>query len=512
MAHLTVEIQDKRIVVRSQAFCFEFLDVGKNKKAILVLLRSFCSPETGNPLFTYQQMADAFDYAARQNVENFVAEFHASGDDFKEFLSRVNSKHDRLFPVVEAQILNSPYLSLHQHYVAFCEEHPAEKLSENTFRSYVKDIDGGKILKRVRQGLSKKDSRLDVTRYLQELLALEEFPRTKKKEIFACFPEVKASSSVSTCKNSWALSESSLQRQLLVVLLYVGNVSQEMLSLLLGVGKTSMHNWIYEVCSEDLDWQLLREIVCWSGKVSFDEKWIKIKGKWYFVLCAVDSVSGFPLLIDLYPTLNTVSWTVFCRRFKALYGLPKLIQCDGSQALAAAREAVFPGIRYQLCKFHKLRNLRKLLRQQFHDPNRLTCCHRLARHIFSNTGVSSRKHAAKTLQKLAGREVSSYIDEHILTHWRHLTLSLTNNACERFNRKIEKCFSGRYGISSTKSAQVLLRGLWLKELLLNGHKHMAATSELTSIDLSRICQEHLDTGKILHFFHDDEPSQVEKAA
>jgi len=35
---------------------------------------------------------------------------------------------------------------------------------------------------------------------------------------------------------------------------------------------------------------------------------------------------------------------------------------------------------------------------------------------------------------------------------------------------------------------------------------------LTSIDLSRICQEHLDTGKILHFFHDDEPSQVEKAA
>ena len=137
---------------------------------------------------------------------------------------------------------------------------------------------------------------------------------------------------------------------------------------------------------------------------------------------------------------------------------------------------------------------------------------RLAKHIFSNKSVSSRKHAAKTLQKLAGKQVSSYIDGHNLKYWRKLTMSLTNNASERFNRKIEKCFSGRYGIPSPESAEVLLRGLWLKELLLNGQKHLDATSELTSIDLSRICQEHLDTSKILHFFHDNDPSRIEKVA
>ena len=73
----------------------------------------------------------------------------------------------------------------------------------------------------------------------------------------------------------------------------------------------------------------------WS-QVSVDEKWVKIKGQWYFVLCAVDSISGFPLLIDLYPTLDTVSWTLFFQRFHALYGRPTLIQSDGSPALAAA--------------------------------------------------------------------------------------------------------------------------------------------------------------------------------
>jgi transposase-like protein len=292
----------------------------------------------------------------------------------------------------------------------------------------------------------------------------------------------------------------------------VYNVPQEVLALLFGVGKTSIHTWIYAVCSDDVEWQILREIVWWSGQVSFDEKWVKITGQWYFVLCAVDSVSGFPLLIDLYPTLDTVSWTVFFKRFHALYGVPKLIQSDGSRALAAAREIVFAGVRYQLCKFHKLRNLMKRLRRQVYDPKLLTRCRRLAKHIFSNTWVSSRKQAAKRLQTLAGQEVSSYIEGHILQPWRHLTLSLTTNASERFNRKIEKCFSGRYGIPSEESAKVLLRGLWLKELLLKGQPHIETTSEVRSLNLSRICQESLDTGKILHFFHDSNLSQVEKLA
>ena len=91
-------------------------------------------------------------------------------------------------------------------------------------------------------------------------------------------------------------------------------------------------------------------------------------------------------------------------------------------------------------------------------------------------------------------------------------MSLTNNVSERFNRKIEKCFSGRYGIPSVESAHVLLRGLWLKELLLNGHKHMNVRSEFTTINLSRICQEHLDTSKILHSFHDYDLSQAAKLA
>ena len=192
--------------------------------------------------------------------------------------------------------------------------------------------------------------------------------------------------------------------------------------------------------------------------------------------------------------------------------MPRLILCDGSLALAKARQAVFPHVRYQLCKFHKLKNLMKRLRRHIHEPTRFTRCVRLAKRIFTNTSVSSRKAAAKRIQSLAGAEVSSYLDEHILSPWRKLTLSLTTNVSERFNRKIEKTFSARYGVATEESAKVLLRSLWLKELMLNGQQHMEATSELHALDLSRMCQQHLNMGNIQHFFHDSTPSQVEKLA
>lgn len=60
MAQIEVEFTENTVVIRSQAFCCEFSKVEKNLKALLVFLRSVCSPETGKPLCTYQHLADAF--------------------------------------------------------------------------------------------------------------------------------------------------------------------------------------------------------------------------------------------------------------------------------------------------------------------------------------------------------------------------------------------------------------------------------------------------------------------
>jgi transposase-like protein len=511
MAHLEVEIKDKIIHIRSQVFCAQFKDSEENHKALFVFLRSLSSPETGKALFTNQQVADAFGKKDRRDIDNFVRDFRKREGDFLKYLSRKNTKKDRLFPVIERQVLDAPLLSPSGHYRMFCESYPQEGICEHTFRSYVSDIPVTKILKRVRGLGFKKEQTLDVGRYLQDLLDLPSLSRVKRKEIVERFPDVEPRSRCQVRrKQGERLRCPCLGSKLLSVVLYACGVSQQMLAQVFGVGKTSIHNWISTLCTEELEWQIIRDIACWSGQVSVDEKWVKIKGRWYFVLCAVDSVSGFPLLIDLYPTLDTMSWTLFFKHFKALYGVPRLIQSDGSTALAAAREKVFSGVRYQLCKFHKLKNLMKRLRQSLQDPKLLKRCKRLAKHIFSNKWVSSRKSAAQQLSKLAGEQVASYIDEHILSCWRSLTMSFTSNVSERFNRKIEKSVSARYGIPSEESARVILRSLWLKDVLLNGQQHVEATSEMRTLDVSRMCQEHIDTDNILHFFHAYCPSLTQK--
>ncbi len=506
--------QEKKISVKIEDMQIELKDTPSNRKTLSVVARKLTYVESGKPVFTFQAIAKHLGYAARQNTNNFYREFEACGEDFQQFSVRQNRLKEASFPLIEAQVLESPLLSLHEQYLSFIQHYPKLSMSEATFRDYVNDIESAKIVKRCRQLVSESGEHVSVEtrRYIKELLKIARFPPAKTREIIELFPDVQTDRPASSCARSLDLSRPASEKKLLVFLLYVCNVSQDMLAPLFGVGKTSVHNWIYAVGSEDVKWLILNAITCWSGKVSFDEKWLWINGSWHFALCAVDLVTGFPLLIELYPNLDEDNWTLFFLHFKRLYGLPTLIVSDGSISLAAARQHVFKYVRFQLCKFHKLKNLMKRIRLHVHDATTRRRCVRLAKHIFANRSVSSRKHAAKTLQKLAGKPVSPYIDAHILGCWRKLTMSLTNNAAERFNRKIKKCFFGRYGIPSTESAEVLLRGLWLKELLLNGQHHLDATSELRSIDLSKMCQEHLDTSKILHFFHEYGTTQTKKLA
>ena len=212
--------------------------------------------------------------------------------------TRKTAKHDRLFPVSEAAVLETPLLSAHQQYLSFCEAHPADTLSEETFRKYANEIDGLKITKRVQQMVKARTNTLDLSQYLAEVLECERGSGTKQQEMVEGFPEVQEASSPGAVTEV-DLSCPVVHKRLLVVLLFACNVSQERLARLMGVSKSSIHYWISGLCTGEFEWQMLGEIACWSGKVSFDEKWVRIKGRWYFVLCAVDSISGFPLLIGL---------------------------------------------------------------------------------------------------------------------------------------------------------------------------------------------------------------------
>lgn len=311
-------------------------------------------------------------------------------------LSRQKTLKEQTFPAIEAQVLESPWLSPHDHYVAFCDHFPDISISESTFREYVNEIESVKILNRRTHCVSGTQEGLNAEVYIRELRDLATFSPGKQKEIVSVFPEVTQTEASPVSRKPLEVTSPTIQKKLLVLFLYVCNVSQDMLAPLCGVGKTTVHHWIYDVSTDELKWLILTTITCWSGHVSFDEKWIWVDECWHFALCAVDSVTGFPLLLEVYPGLHAVSWTLFFQHFKALYGTPRLILSDGSVSLAAARTRVFTHGRFPLCKFHKLKNLMKQIRKHVRESSSRIRCDRLAKHIFSNTSVSGRKGAAKT--------------------------------------------------------------------------------------------------------------------
>jgi Transposase and inactivated derivatives len=424
------------------------------------------------------------------------------------FLRRENKLQESASQLIEKQILKSPLLPLPQHYAIFRDTHPEICLSKATFRSYVSRIDSCKVLARFRELLTRGGIDPDSRAYIKELLETLEISPNQKKEIQSLFPEVETEIEIEPVD----FDSPKTQKYLFAVFLYACGVSLEVLALLYGVSKGSVHNWIYKLCRVGLENEIICAIKYWSGRISVDEKWVKIKGIWHYVLCAVDAVSGFPLLMRLHGSIDSLSWEVFFKEFKTLYGTPKLTQSDGSRSLLAGKEKVYPGVRHQLCKFHKLRNLFRVIYGRVGDRVVFKRCVRLARHIFSNHYVSSRKSAARRLQRVGGKEVSEYVEEHIISCWRNLSGSLTINVSERFNRKIEKSVGVRYGIKSKESARVMLRALWLKEVLLNGRKHLAKTHPMNRVDLSRIYQNQMDFKEILQFFNSSKELEVDIAA
>lgn len=86
MAYLEVKFHEGRLEIISQVFYCTIHDTWENRKVWFVILRALYSPETGKPLFSYQGIAEAFAYKARQNINNYVREYEQCDENLFEYL------------------------------------------------------------------------------------------------------------------------------------------------------------------------------------------------------------------------------------------------------------------------------------------------------------------------------------------------------------------------------------------------------------------------------------------
>ena len=462
---------------------FKIKDTQNNQKSLYVFLRLF-KTLNGKHLLTFQAISALFGLNSRQDSNNFYREFQECDEDMLFYLKR-KKKLEEALPEIEKQVLEMPLLSIAEQYKIFSGNHPEYKMSLTTFHSYYSQIDCQKIKKRYDELISKKECHPNTERLLKEVLAEDTLSSKARKEIMAVIPELEEKDKKVRDEVAFHKNFTAFGKYLLVMFLVASGLNFEVLSLLFGVSKSSIHNWFYKLSF--LKRTMLKSIKWWSGIISVDEKWIKINGKWFYILSIVDNTTGFPLFFSLVSDLKADTWKIFFQRFYRLYGKPKLIISDGSKSLAKGRIEVFPSVQSQLCKFHKLKNLTRRIYQNvgsYKIRNRML---KQALRIFSNKTYYGRKRAAIALINCEYTNVSDYVRKNIPGDWKKLTKGYTSNASERWNRKIQKVTLGRYGLKSEKFVEQLITALWLKEAIRD--KRHFEKCFIHCLDIKKECQE-----------------------
>jgi len=448
-----------------------------------VLLREL-KKENGKNVFTFQDISNIFNLNHRQDTDNFCRLFKACDEDFLSYLQG-KIKLEAAFPIIEKQVLEMPLLLIREQYDMFSEEYPQYEMSFVTFQKYFSRIDSKKLKKRYDELISYRKCRIDKERFLKEILAEENLSNKTRKKIISIFPELQQGEKEVKNEISFNKDLESYTKFFLIMFLVGCNMNFEPLAMLFDVCKTTIHNWFYKL--PFLKRKIIDSIKWWSGIISVDEKWVKINSKWHFVLSIVDNVTGFPLYFMVVSDIKADTWKMFFQGFYRLYGKPKLIISDGSPSLAAGRRAVFLSVPHQLCKFHKLKNLIRNIYLSYENPEKHKRMIRLAKNIFENTTPFGRKRAARKLMEISPVKVSKYIKKNILGNWKNLTKSLTSNAAERWNKKIEKVIAKRYGLKSEKFVDQLITSLWLKEAIRD--KRHFEKCFIHKFDLPKECQD-----------------------
>ncbi len=460
------------------------------KKMLMILLCLFVN-EKGKSLLTYRQIAGLLGYPDRRNVNNYWREFDSCGRDMLAFLTR-KVDYAGLKTQIEEFVLQRLSLPLSEIHRLFQQEYSI-KMCSQTFYKYLSQIDALIIIKlfqKLLREISCAGESIHILRLLSDQHNVPILCENLAEQAKEPFP--KSKSYINLC-----LGE--IERSLFVNYLVGSGMNLKTIALLLNTCKSNVSRLLHNI--SDLQSMILNSIKFWSGKISIDEKYLKINGIPHYAITIVDFVTGLPLFSDIYPNTTKEAYEACFRTFHLIYKkIPTLIVSDGSTALAAARKSVFPQVHHQLCKFHKIRNLFKAINKLSISDSEKYKLKRIVFRAFRRKNSNDRKKGLLSKCFFNHQPVSEYINNNIIKNWRHLSKNLTSNVSERFNRKIKKVMSGRYGLKSLETTRALLFSLWLKDLIENGKPTLNQNSTIANLNISKLCQENVDWSHISHFF------------
>jgi transposase-like protein len=484
MADLMVERKDSTMVVKTQAGNWEVANTWDNEKVMWIFLRLWQHPEWGGPVYTFQQIADAFGYKDRQEVNNYWRRFWQCGGEFLRYLLRKRKVDAGVVEVVAAELrkkLWSPLTELCQavnarmgradltpaNIEAALEQIPCTVIRDELRGKWEEGLFHPKeetLLEQVLSALEGEDSEpreraLELLRGVGIKPESEEVDKVVQKTQWEAVEEL-----LEVDRPVWSLSEKTKQ-MVFAMNLYYWNVPLSRIGRWLGRGKSTTYGWVIglAVALGSIIGPWMIEKVK-GTHLYIDEKWLKIKRKWQYWYMALDEETGLPVFGHLLGSRSKWACRWFMGKLKRLGLYPTSINTDGLAGYESAIAKVFCRAKHVLCLFHHQQGVTRYVTKYLGNLKEEQV-QEVKLKMKRVVKTEDPRTVRRRLKGLEADEAKQHwgISGWIATTWKNLDRLIpalrrnryprTTNKIERFFRAFKRFYKTRGGFHSVTSAK-----------------------------------------------------------
>ncbi len=483
--------EDNRFCIETQELFGSFADTPSNRKVVIAFLRCLRT-KAGRPLFTLQELAKIVESENRQAASEHAEQFRACGEDFEQFLKRQRKVDEEIVEAVFFELKDDPLSEIgvlrdrvHLR-LGRCD------LSEMNIRAALDQISFSRMRSILTRQFAKGQAGIA---YREEALIEALLEQVAENRVGQ-----KAGLGLSHKGQDRPLCDPTAIRKLLepgacleeitgcvqwvcfCMTLYFWGIPLSRLGLWMGVDKSTIFRWIgglvneiYAPITEHIQKHVRPSIVY------VDEKWLQIRGVWYYWFVAFDHATQIPILSYLSQTRSAWTCQFIGLALKQLKGHITAIVTDG----LASYVHLLPGVRHLLCHFHHQQGVTTWLKAHLdHKDQHPVLKKEMKRLLQTNDKRTVKRRLAKLSEKAQAWGITAWVEK-TKTHLYALlpaigsrVLPTTTNAIERFFRNFNRFYKVRRGFHSVASAKdqlaIFLIGYLFSKRAQDGHAPIEA--------------------------------------
>lgn len=469
---MVLEIQEKdntfrvKWQINSQEFSTDWIpDTPSNRKSVLVFLRLLRNNK-GKCLFTFAELSTLFKSNNRQSSSQHIEDFRDCGSDFLDFLTRKRKVDSQVVSAVTKELRQDPLAKLDELQQRVNARLSRDDLTLANISVALEQIPYIQIRDSINDHIDKGKAHYQEEYLLTEMMRSLSYDVGQKAGIEIPESQGMVISDPTSIRKlitpdfSLTSIKDSLKWVVYCMVLYYYGVPLSILSSWLNVHKTTILRWILGLCLElfPLVYKWILERV--KAKVVYiDEKWLKVRGKWYYWFVVLDAETELPVLASLLRTTNKWSCRWIGIKLKQIGKIPGVIITDGLPGYNSLC-CLIEGVKHILCHFHHQQGVTRWLKKRYKEDKDIDTKKPLMKRIFQTRDKRTvRRRLCKLKESSESLGIQEWVEQtesnlpKLLPSLGSVRIPTTTNAIERFFRAFNRFYKVRCGFFSVLSAK-----------------------------------------------------------